>query len=141
HVERWTDLEMGESAVFLLERDPEVPEAFRPVGAGGVFPVVDEVARICHEDDSSACNMEMIPISELRDLIETPSQFEHEQNLDEGLEDLMHDQDLQGEEIDPSLLEAPAEDLLDVPLEEGGQDDLELAEQEIIEVGFVDLYD
>ncbi len=70
HVERWTDLGLGEMAVFILERDPEVPEAFRPVAEGSVIPIENGDAFLCLGEDSFGCEMKEMPATDLRDIIE-----------------------------------------------------------------------
>jgi hypothetical protein len=70
YADRWVDLGRGETAVFLLERDPDVPDAFRPVGdANGVLAVDDDLAMVCTRPFAFGCGAEAIELDALKDLL------------------------------------------------------------------------
>ena len=71
HVQLWTDLGLGETAVFLLESDPEVPEAFRPVGSGAVLPVKGGYAQLCQPRFGLGCDVEQIGVRALQAIFDS----------------------------------------------------------------------
>ncbi len=127
HVRQWVDLGLGESAIFLLEQDPEVPETFRPVGSGGVIPVDRGMAYLCDDPYGLGCEEELVDIRDLENLFDVTA-FDREDAQESFSEYAIDD----AEDLTDALTEDVSDDsaIQIDPDEDDLHDDLRLIEHD-----------